>query len=60
MDIRILLGGVIVGDQRSDQRSVVLGREGFLIRDIIGPEVGVVEGERNTEFEGRTRCECTS
>ena len=60
VDVRDLLGGVIVGDQRSDQSGVVLSCELCLIRDIVSPEVGVVEGQRNTELEVRARCECTS
>ncbi len=59
-DVRVLLGGVIVGDQRPEQRGVVLSRELFLIRDVVGPEVGIVEGQRNTELEVRARCELTS
>src|SRR5216683_835279 len=55
-----LLGAVIVGDQRPEQRGVVLSRELFLIRDVVGPEVGIVEGQRNTELEVRARCELTS
>src|SRR6266700_2351323 len=54
-----LLGGVIVGDQRPDQRGVVMSRELWLIRDVVSPEVGDVEGQRNTELEARTRCERT-
>src|ERR1700694_4282682 len=60
VDVRDLLGGVVVGYQRPDQRGVVLRRELCLILDIVSPEVGVVEGQRNTELEARARWEGTS
>ncbi len=60
VDVRDLLAGVIIGDQRPDQRGVVLSRELCFIRDVICPEIGVVEGQRNTELEARTGCERTS
>ncbi len=55
VDVRDLLGGIIVGDQWPDQGGVVLSRELSLIRDVVGPEVGVVEGQRNTERRQRLR-----
>jgi hypothetical protein len=60
VDVGDLFGGVIVGDQRADQRGIVLTGELCLIRNIVSPEVGVVEGQRNTEFEARVRCERAS
>jgi len=60
VDVRDLLSGIIVGDQRPDQRGIVLSRELCLIRDVVGSEVGVVEGQRNTELEAGARCERTS
>jgi hypothetical protein len=53
VNIRDLLSSVIIGNKRPDQSSIVLGREFRLVRNIIGPKIGVVEGERYTEFKTR-------
>jgi hypothetical protein len=45
MDVGYLFCGVIIGNQGADQSGMVLRRELLLVRDVVGPEVGVVERE---------------